>query len=255
MNMSLIGLGIALLTIVLLLVFGYRGRKGRWIKLRPIRAYDNFDTMVAQAVESGGRVHISLGNNTLYQDDTAATLASLSIMDDVVETAAISDRAPIITTAQATTQPLASDVMRRAYNRRDRSEQFERERAAVRLAALDDGVALAGAVSSTIHDDNVQANILMGSFGPEVALMAETGHRHGIPQAIGSDQLEGQVIAYAMADHSLVGEELLVAPGYLTPDNASAQSAIAVQDILRWVVIGAIILGALLRTFDLPLPF
>jgi hypothetical protein len=89
--------------------------------------------------------------------------------------------------------------------------------------------------------------VLIGSFGPEVVLMAEAGRRQRIPQTIGSDRLEAQATAYAMADYPLIGEEIYTARAYIKGDSPSMGS-IATQDILRWVAIGAIVVGLIIKT-------
>jgi hypothetical protein len=51
---------------------------------------------------------------------------------------------------------------------------------------------------------------------------------------------------YATADEPLLGEELYAAGAYLGED-AVHKASLQAQDILRWVLIGAIILGAILK--------
>jgi hypothetical protein len=53
-----------------------------------------------------------------------------------------------------------------------------------------------------------------------------------------------------MADHPLIGEELYVASAYLTGKPAPLAS-LASQDILRWLLIVAIIVGAVMETLGL----
>lgn len=234
-----IGLGF-----LLFVAFAFLSRRGFKPALRPLSAFDALSNQVGQAIESGGRVHVSLGKNSLIDEDTGTTLAGLEMLDAVTENSAISDQSPVATTADATTLFLMGDTMRRAYERSKLARKYEPT--AVRLISFDP-VALAGGVSSLIPDDDVRANVLIGSFGPEVALMAEAGRRQGIPQTIGSDRLEAQAAAYAMADHPLIGEEIYTARAYTKGDPTSIAS-IAVQDILRWVAIVVIVIGLLLKT-------
>ena len=96
----------------------------------------------------------------------------------------------------------------------------------------------------------VRGNMVIGSFGSEVALIAEAGHRVDIPQTIGSDRLEAQAAAYAMAQHPLIGEEIFVSRAYLT-DEVTAIGSLATQDVLRWVLIGLIIFGTVMQSLGL----
>ncbi len=230
--------------LVVFLIFAALARRGLKLHLRPLNAFDALTNQVGQAIESGGRVHVSLGKNSLIDEDTGTTLAGLEMLDAVTASSAISDQSPVATTADATTLFLMGDTMRRAYERSKQPGKYEPT--AVRLISFDP-VALAGGVTSLIPDDDVRANVLIGSFGPEVVLMAEAGRRQRIPQTIGSDRLEAQATAYAMADYPLIGEEIYTARAYIKGDSPSMGS-IAVQDILRWVAIGAIVVGLIIKT-------
>jgi hypothetical protein len=234
-----IGLGF-----LLFVVFAFLARQGFKPALRPLDAFDALSNQVGQAIESGGRVHVSLGKNSLIDEDTGTTLAGLEMLSTVTENSAISDRSPVATTADATTLFLMGDTMRRAYEQKKLPTKYEPT--AVRLIAFDP-VALAGGITSLIPDDDVRANVLIGSFGPEAALIAEAGRRQRIPQTIGSDRLEAQATAYAMADYPLIGEEIYTIRAYTKGDPASIGS-VAVQDVLRWVAIGAIVVGLVLKT-------
>ncbi len=215
--------------------------------LRPLEGYTSLPDMVGQAVESGGRMHVSLGPNSIVDEQTGVTLAGLAMLDLVAEASAISDQPPVATTGDATAFPAVSDAIRRAYRAQDAVQRYDPKSA--RLVALDP-TSLAGGATSIIADENVQANVLIGSFGSEVALMMEAGHRRRILQTVGSDRLEAQAAAFVMADYPLIGEEIFAARAYLAGP-PSAVAGLAVQDVLRWLVIGLIVLGAVLQTLGL----
>jgi hypothetical protein len=54
----------------------------------------------------------------------------------------------------------------------------------------------------------------------------------------------GQAALFATTENPLVGEELFAAGAYLKVNHEHAASLQA-QDVLRWIAIGAILLGAL----------
>ncbi len=241
------GLIIVLFAILLLVVFNFLARQGFRPALRSLGGYESLKNQVGQAVESGGRVHVSLGPNSIIDSDAGVALAGLTMLEVVAETAAISDLSPVATTADPTAALVLNDTVRRAYLRQGQADKFEAKSA--RLVALDP-IALAGGATGIIADDQVRANVLVGSFGPEVALIAEAGARHRIPQTVGSDRLEAQAVGYAMADHALVGEEVYVARAYLTKEPAPVAS-LAVEDAMRWLIVGLIIFGVAVQTFGL----
>lgn len=239
--------GFVLLGGLLLLGFYLLIRQGLKPDLRPLGGYETMLDQVGQAVESGGRVHISMGPNSIINEDTGVALAGLAMLDLVSRASAISDRTPVATTADATALPVIADTIRRAYHENARGDRYERS--AARLVALDP-VAMAAGTTSIIADDQVRANVVAASLGMETALIAEAGQRKGISQVIASDRVQAQAAGITMADHVLIGEEMFVARAYLEQDPPTTASALA-QDVLRWFVIGAIFIGVVMQTLGL----
>ncbi|NDJ35798.1 MAG: hypothetical protein GYB64_14150 [Chloroflexi bacterium] len=234
--------------VVLTVVLGELARRDiLTIPQRRLSAYEAVTSQIGRAVESGGRVHTSTGPNSIVNEDTGTTVAALAILDVVTTDATISDQQPIATTADATALPIISDTLYRAYTRSGASGKYDTTSA--RLIAFD-STTLVGGLTVMVPDDDLQANLLVGSFGSEVALAAEAGQRHGISQTIGSDRVEGQAAAYASAEHILIGEELFVSRAYLD-EAPAAQGGLATQDILRWGVIAAILVGSVLASLGL----
>jgi hypothetical protein len=99
------------------------------------------------------------------------------------------------------------------------------------------------------HDEHVSANILIGNFGPEVALLADAADQENEFMAAGSDSIAAQAVLYAAAREPLIGEELFAVPAYLQAAPIY-QAGLRAQDILRWIVIAALIGGAVLVFVD-----
>lgn len=239
--LNLLGPGLVLLGGLLLIVFTVLVRYGFKLALRSLKSYDALTKQVSLAVESGGRVHLSLGSGSIIGEDTGTTISALAVLEFVSEASSISDYSPVATTSDATALPVIADTVRRAYRRKDALDRYEIMSA--RLVAFD-ALTMAGGATSIIADDNVRANVLTGSLGPEIALMAEAGQRKHLTQVAGSDRLQAQAAGYVMADHVLLGEELYGARAYLTQE-PSAIAGLAVHDILRWIVIAALLFGGI----------
>lgn len=244
---QLAGLLLIVLAVLLLAGFTFFVRNGFKPPIRHIPSYEALARLVGQAVESGGRVHVSVGSGGMIDEDTGTTLAGLAMLDYVSSASSISDLSPLGTTGNATTLPVMTDTIRRAYLRNNLADKFETT--AARVVAFDP-MTQAGGTTAIIVDDDVRANVLVGSLGAEVTLMAEAGQRRHIPQVAGSDRLQGQAAAFAMVDHPLIGEEIYVSRGYLAHD-ASAVASLATQDVLRWLVIAAIVFGSIFGVFGL----
>jgi len=97
-----------------------------------------------------------------------------------------------------------------------------------------------------IHDEQISANILTGHFGTEIALLTEAGERSRSLTVAGSDSIPAQAVLYATSDEPLLGEELYAAGAYLGAGGVHSAS-LRMQDILRWVLVGAIVIGAVLK--------
>jgi hypothetical protein len=100
----------------------------------------------------------------------------------------------------------------------------------------------AGAMSIP-KNENVSANIMIGRFGPEAALLTDVSDRENVITIGASDDLVGQSVLFANTQEILIGEELFAAGAYLGA-GASHTASLTVQDILRWLVILALFGGA-----------
>jgi hypothetical protein len=96
------------------------------------------------------------------------------------------------------------------------------------------------------RDENVSTSIFIGDFGTEAALMVEAAERENSTIIAASDNLSAQSIFYATSQDPLIGEELFAAGAY-TGAGSAHEASLNVQDILRWLVILAIILGSALK--------
>jgi len=102
------------------------------------------------------------------------------------------------------------------------------------------------------RDDNVSAHMLIGDLGAESALIADAADRQNASLIAASDNLSAQAIFYAAAQDPLIGEELFAAGAY-TGAGASHEASLNVQDVLRWLVIIIILVGAALTVLGLGL--
>src|SRR5574340_1110619 len=93
----------------------------------------------------------------------------------------------------------------------------------------------AAGTMSIVRDENISANLLIGDFGPEVALITDASTRAGSPAIGGTDDPAAQAVLYAAAQEPLIGEEVFAAPAYLGGNPAHAASLV-LQDILRWLL-------------------
>lgn len=240
---------ILLLTMVVsVIVTQFIRRRRDLYMLRPIPAYSAVPMVVGEAIEANRPVHVSFGSAGLGGATTPLTLASAELFYQTAQRAAIGGVAPILTVSDPTAIPLGQDMLRRAYQSRNLLNRYRR--GSVRwYPAGPRSLAFAAALTATMSDDRASANILVGSFGPELALVAEASTRRGRTVIATSDQLQGQAAAYALSDYPLIGEEVFVAGAYLG-ESPSHIAGVVTQDVLRWLLVAAIFIPTAIAVGD-----
>jgi hypothetical protein len=138
---------------------------------------------------------------------------------------------------------LSQDTLQSTYRSLATEQRYDPSNA--RLSGLTPLAYAAGAMP-VIHDEQVSANIFAGHFGTEIALLTEAGERSRSLTVAGTDSIHAQAVLYVTADEPLLGEEFYAAGAYLGAGPAHLASLRA-QDIMRWVLIVAIILGAIIK--------
>ena len=216
-----------------------RQARGERRRLRHIAGFARLAGWVGQSIESNRPLHLSFGGAGLGEESGVLALANAELFYQIVRAGEAGDAAPLVSMSAAATIPLGQDALRRA-------RPADQPAPAANLRWYPQGprsIAYAAAVTAMLADEKLSAHVLSGSFGPELALILDSAHHRGEGTFAGSDQLEGQAAAYAMADEVLIGEELFVAAAYLSADPA-AQTDAVVLDVWRMLLI--IILSGLL---------
>lgn len=237
---DLVVVAISLFTAALMLFLFRRLRAGRSVTLRPLTAYRALREQAGLAVESGRRPVLTLGRGPLHRQSGPASVAALHTLNHVAATGGQSKIAPKVSVGTPTLFPLAQDSLRRAVGRSGRRDDV--------LFLADDAFpyAYAAGAGEVAAGEDAGSNIAVGRFGPEIAIVAEAGRRHEHVQILGSDDPVAAAIATAYTDNALWGEEIFAAGAYLQP-TALQMAGIQVQDVLRWLLAAAILIGAVAR--------
>jgi hypothetical protein len=168
-------------------------------------------------------------------------MAGLALLRRLADLTSAGDQPPIVTSGEATLGILSQDTLQSAARF---SERAAFDPTAGRVTGLTPFSYAAGAIP-IIRDENVSANLLMGNFGVEVALLTDAVERKNTFVLAGSDNLTAQAVIYASAQESLIGEEIYAAGAYVQSSPLHTAS-LTVQDILRWLIITVILIGAAL---------
>ncbi len=236
---SYLGFIFTLICLGIILYFVFSDHTRPKINLRGIQAFNHFRREVELAVEAGKRLHISLGRGNLLDLQGGSALIGLTILDRCARAASNSDRPPVTTSGDGVI------IILRQYTYRSLATEQRYDPTNARLTGLTPLAYAAGAMPA-IHDEHVSANIFAGHFGAEVALLTEAGERSHILTVAGSDALPAQAVLYTTSDEPLLGEELYAAGAYLGTD-AVHSASLRMQDILRWVLVVIIVIGAILK--------
>ncbi len=238
---TILGVAIVLLGVGLIFFFGViqRNRGG----LRPIQSFTRLSRALGLAVEEGKRLHISIGKSGIHHQEGAASLAGLSTLERVAQLSIVSDNPPLATSGDPQLAILSQDTLKAAYRSNNALEQHDADRG--RLTGITPFSYVAG-VLPIVHDENISAHILVGNFGPEIALVNEAAERENAFTLAATDSMPAQAVLYAAAQEPLIGEELFAVPAYLQA-NPFHLASLRTQDVLRWVISGLIVAGCVLK--------
>jgi hypothetical protein len=240
---GIVGLAVLLAFFFILIAFSLIGRKRPAAPLREIPAFSRLNKAIGLAVESGKRMHLTLGRGKVADLEAASALVGLDLLERVARSASVSDRPPVSTSGDGLVAVLSQDTLRRTYRSIGAASQFNPSSG--QMSGITPFSYAAGTLP-VMYDEHVSATVFSGHFGSEVALISDAAERTGGFTIGGSDSLPAQAVLYASVQEALIGEELYAAGAYMksTPiHNASLRT----QDILRWVLVIVMVAGAFLK--------
>lgn len=240
LGLGLAGFGLVVFSLFLMLVLAYLRRKSPFT-FREIPAYLRLRRVIGRLVEDGSRLHVSLGRGSLITAQSAPALVGLSVLRRLADLTSAGDLPPVATSGDAALAGLSQDTLldaSKAY------AQGTYDPTSGRLTGLTPFSYAAGALP-VMRDENVSANVLIGNFGVEAGLLTDAGERANTFTMAGSDNLAAQAVIFASADEPLIGEEVFAAGAYVEAGRLHAAS-LALQDILRWLIILALVVGSFL---------
>ena len=227
------------IVLLVLLVMVIASARARVFQLRRIAAYNSVPLTVGEAVESDRTIHVSMGSSAVRDISTISAVASSELLYYFAERAALGDRPPLVTLSDPVTLTLALNTVRRAFKARNVMNKYR----TTMVRWYPQGplsMAYAAGAGAAMLDEEVSTNLLIGRFGPELMLIAESALRYDRFLIAQSDQIDGQAVAYAVSDAPLIGEELYAGGAYLFRSPLYIGGAVT-QDVMRYIVIALII--------------
>lgn len=233
---------IFLVAALLLLVFTFLRRRSPAV-FRKIEAYERLNRAIGLAVEGGTRLHVSIGRGNLFTARGGSALAALAMLRRLSEQTSLSDQPPVVTSGDASLAILSQDTLQSGFRAAGAEDQYRFTNG--RLTGLTPFAYAAGTMP-VMRDEGVSANVVIGDLGAEAALLAEAAESEETDLIAASDNLSAQSVLYASSQEPLIGEELFAAGAYLGA-GGTHDASLQTQDILRWLVILAILGGAALK--------
>ena len=240
--MNALGLIFIVIVAVGLLILALVGRKSKKT-LRNIPALADLQRAIGLSVEDGSRLHVSLGYGSLLSPRGGSALAALTALRHIAERTSVSDRPPVASSGDPTLALLSQDTLQAGYTAAGAEELYVPTTG--RLTGMSQFGFAAGAMP-IVSDENVSANVMLGHFGPEAALLTVAAERANVITIGASNELSAQSILFAGSQDPLIGEELFATSAYLSDDPVHAAS-LTLQDILRWLIIAILLVAAGLK--------
>ena len=246
---QLIALSVVVIGAIAFAVYGLREREEATPRPSVSPFFRDLSGEVGRVAEAGASIHVGLGHGGLLDADGMTSIAALQGLSSLIDLSAAYDTPPYITTGDPTVYLLADHRMRRAYARLGNVGRYRPE--FVHFSAHDP-VLYAAMTATLLHDRPVDTNVMLGSFGQEISLLTEAARRRQAKSLGGTTTLEGSAALYPALpdDRQLVGE-FLFAGGAAVTDRASFDAGLHTQDVLRWVVVVALIVTAVLSLVGL----
>lgn len=235
----------ALGMLVILWVFiigGMEMARKRLPSFRKLAGLDALPEMVGRAAEMNRPVHFTTGLGDLTSTVAPQLVAGLAVLAYVAELGAKYGVKVIYSVYQAQVMPIATELMKDAYAKAGKPEEFNVEEQVRYLSG--EQFAFASAVQGIAERERPAANIMVGPFYAESMLFSETFFR------IGSIQLAGTARGYqipffaVICDYLLIAEEIYAAGAYLSEDPVQMGS-IRGQDLGKLVALILMFVGVI----------
>jgi Domain of unknown function (DUF6754) len=219
-------------------------RMGRKLFIRKIPGLDAVEEAVGRATEMGRPVLFVPGIEEL---DSIQTVAAVSILGRIARITAQYDTPLIVPVNYPLILAAGQEVVQNSYIEMGKKDAYNKD--IVRYVAGEQ-FALAAAINGIMMRERPAANILMGAFYAESLLLTETGNIAGSIQIAGTAEPEQLPFFICSCDYTLMGEELYAASSYLSHEPLLL-GGLKGQDLVKIILVIAILVGTILTTFSI----
>jgi len=234
----------ATLLMLILLSYAIYISKRKEVYIRPIAGLEEIDNSIGRATEMGRPVMFVPGWGSLGE---VCTIASLMILAQISKKTAEYDTRLINPHCDYMVLPLAQEIISTSYSEMGRPDSYNQND--IFFVSYDQFPFCAGVNGITVRE-RVATIFYMGYFNAEALLLTETGNQMGSIQVAATDAITQIPFFITTCDYTLIGEEFYAASAYLS-HNPDMVSMLKTQDYFKVFIVFAVLLGAILSTFNI----
>lgn len=223
----------------LTIYFVRRARSGEQLFIRRIAGLEAVDEAVGRATEMGRPVLFLTGSADI---DAISTIASLNVLGEIAKKTAEYGTTLRVPNCRPIVYTVSREVVKGAYTEKGRPDAYDPESV---FFLVENILAYATAVCGIMSRDKPAANFLLGNYGGESLILAETGASTGAIQIAGTDSTTQLPFFVVACDYTLIGEELYAASAYLSREPLSV-GALKGQDWGKFVFMVFLVVATVL---------
>lgn len=209
--------------------------------IRKIAGLEAIDEAIGRSTEMDRPVYFVHGSGGV--GDLSA-IASVNILSHVAYRTAEHDSRIHVMNQDPIVTAVSQEVVQQAYTRAGRPDAYNPDD--VSLMAYEQ-FSFVAAVSGMMVRQQPGAIFILGYFGAESLLLAETGSTTGAIQVAGTDAYTQLPFFITTCDYTLMGEELYAASAYLSRE-PRLLGGLRGQDVGKAFIMIALLLGTILLT-------
>jgi hypothetical protein len=230
---------------VIILYFLRESEKGKTRVIRRIPGLDAVDECVGRSVEMGRPVLTSTGYDPLTSVDITAIIVSFDVINYLAQKTATAGTDLLLPVGSADTYPLIAENYRDGCTIAGYPEAFNEDNIFYFTKAQ---WAYTVGVLGLIERRKPGACIYISRYHAEALHFGIVARKVGA-LSVGGTPSFGMTAFFAVTcDYILLGDEIYAAGAYMSGDPARINN-IAVNDVVKWLIMGITLLGVVLASF------
>lgn len=242
-----LAIGLIILSLILLGLFRLFKKKNKSNELRALPSLEALNTAHIKTLERGQKLFLAVGRGLFSNEISVSGIISLHLEKKLFFEAALSDQVPICLSGEGELAALSKRLVAGVYKDALAPTLLNRDRS--HLAGCNSSAYLAGCLAES-NDKKIGEFIFAGHFNPLMALITDQTSQSDVFTLAGSESPATQAAFFGNTKNVLLGEEYYALA--LSGKNPIAVTdSLRVQDILRVLIIIAIVVGATLKALGI----